>query len=164
VCVQGVVQEAGTGRDVDIVPADVREALADRPETDGLWLGVTLLGKVCSMDDSGESQESSILGETLIDELLEGTATTLVLVGIPGARRIEADGGFAPLNLRDLLGLDEEDLAMRIEEAANEPRRGRAVDVDAAAGHPSHALSIVALVLIVSIALYSVPLEFGLSY
>src|SRR5258706_3087234 len=141
--VQRVVQEAGPRYDVGIVPADLREALADRPEAVCFRLLAGLFGEVGVVDDPGESAEGRVVAEALLHELLERAPSPSILVRVPGPRRVEAHGTFASLDLGDLLRLHESDLAFRVQEPADEPRGCRAVHVDVPSRHPPHQVNIV---------------------
>jgi hypothetical protein len=94
------------------------------------------------VDDPRESTERCVLGETLVDELLERAAAALVFVRVLRARCVEAGCPGTPLDRSDLRGLQEEDLGFWIEEAPDQPGRGRPVHVDMLSRQPLHILTI----------------------
>src|SRR5438477_4578900 len=138
--IEGVVQECRLLRDLHVVLGHVRETLADGPEADGLRLLVRVVGKVRLVNDPRQPYQGGVVAESLVDELLERAAALVVPVRVGGTRRVEATGSFAALDLGHLVGLDEEDLGFGIDEAPDQPDRGRAIDVDSFAGDPLHRL------------------------
>ena len=112
-CVEGIVKEFGARENVRIVRPDVREPLADRPETGGFGRHVDLCREVRAVNDEREPRERGIAGEAIGDELLERASALRVRVGMAGARGIEPDGAVALLDAGDFAGLDEQDLRLR---------------------------------------------------
>src|SRR5262245_66178390 len=90
------------------------------------------------MDDACEAHERRVRRESFVHELLERAAAPLVRVRVARARSIEADSAEVALNLFDLVGLDEEDHGVGVEEPADEPAGGRSIDVDPFSRHPGH--------------------------
>jgi hypothetical protein len=74
----------------------------------------------------------------LVHDLLERATALFVLVRVGGARSVEAPGSLSPLDLRHLVGLDEQDLGFRIDETADQPRRRGPIDVNSPACDPLH--------------------------
>src|SRR5262245_34535192 len=95
VCVERVVQKGSAIQNLGVVGGDVRESLADRPESGGLRRAIDLFREVGAMDDASEPHQRGVRGETLGDELLEGAAALRVGVRIPRAGRVEADRALA---------------------------------------------------------------------
>src|SRR5437867_4286785 len=90
------------------------------------------------MDDPREAPERAVLREALVNDLLERAPAAIVLVGVLCARCIEADRCFTCLEIRDVCGLDEENLGPGIHEPPNQPGRRGPVDVYPLPGDPFH--------------------------
>src|SRR5262249_60997859 len=114
-----------------VIPAAVGESLADGPKPSRFWRDADLLGKIGSVDDQGEPGERRVPAKALGDELLEGTATLLIFVRIYRSRRIETESSVARLDAGDLMGLDENNLRVRVKESPDQPAGRRAIDVNA---------------------------------
>src|SRR5438128_8955197 len=74
----------------------------------------------------------------LVDERLERAAAALVAMGISRTRGIEADCSLFLLSCRHLLGLDEEENWVGIDETADQPCGRDAIHTGAAPGYPLH--------------------------
>src|SRR5436305_3690867 len=136
--IEGIIEERRPLDDLGIVAGDLGEPLADRPEPGGLGRRLDLGGKVRAMDDPGQIHQGRVIGESLVDQLLEGAPAPLVAVRIAGPRGVEAQGALAGLDRRHLLRLDEPDLRRGIDETPQEPGGRRPVDVHSFPGYPFH--------------------------
>ena len=88
------------------------------------------------MHDPGQPEQGCVVGEVVIvDQDLEGALAAAVFVG--GARRVEATGLFPFGGAQDVLGRDVDDLGLRVEEAADQPRAGDPVGLGACARDPT---------------------------
>src|SRR6266542_3993030 len=96
------------------------EPLADGPEASRFRRDVDLLRKVRAVNDEGETLQSGIAREVLVDELLERAPAARVLMRISRACCVESDRVLAILQRRHLIRLDEQDLRGRIEKSPDQ--------------------------------------------
>src|SRR5262249_24776936 len=99
---------------------------------------VQLLTEVRTAHDAREHDERPVGRAVLRDERLERATALRVLVGIRRAGRVEPLRALAPLDVGDLVRLDEHDLRVPVDEPADEPRGRRSVHLDPSLRHPCH--------------------------
>src|SRR5262249_6608790 len=136
--IERVIEKRRALQNLFVIPADVGESLADGPKPSRFWCDADLLGKIGSVDDQGEPGERRVPGKALGDELLEGTETLLIFVRIYGSRRIETESSVARLDAGDLMGLDENNLRLKIKESLDQPAGRRALAVNGYPHAPFH--------------------------
>src|SRR5438477_9323653 len=137
-CIERVVEERGPRQRILIIFRDEGKTAGDGAQAGGDGLGLWCVANVGAMHDAGERQQRRIACAVLVDQRLERAAAFRVLVRVGRFGRVETLRPGFLLHARDLLRLDEEELRLRIDEPADEPRRGGAVDPDALARDPFH--------------------------
>ena len=96
--------------------------MARRPADSGVLL--IWSRKVGAAHDASECHEGRVVRAVLLHQGFERAPPPRVLMWIGRAGRIEAGRPLAPLYLGDLLGLDEQDRRVRVDEADEPCGRG----------------------------------------
>jgi len=122
----------------EIVVRHEREAPGDGPEACGLGGGGGFVLEVGAVHDPRELAQRGVIGTVLLRQRFERAAAEVVLVGITGARGIEADGARAALDVGHITRFDDGEGGPWIDEAPDQPRGRRAVHADLPARHPLH--------------------------
>src|SRR5712692_7256011 len=95
---QRVINKGCTLDDLGIIFGHLlAEALADGPKSCRFRCDIDLLRKIGAVNDERQALQCDIAGKVLVDELLERAPSTLILMRIARARRVEADGIIALL-------------------------------------------------------------------
>lgn len=142
--VQAVEDWAGDGHGV-LVVADHGQATQGDVEAGGFGGVEAFVVQVGFVDDFGDALQGEVVGELIAaQDGLKG-AVALVVSQFHAAH-VERCGVAG-----DLVGIgDEDEGGVRVDEAADQPGAGGAVDVDAGAGGPPHADSLSSVLFVLS--------------
>ena len=123
---------------VVIVTADRLEAGGSGVEPGGFGRQTAIVG-VGTPYDRGEGGQRRIHQLVAVDERVEGAPRTLVTE--LHVRNVIGNRAFASRRVHDLARRDEQELRLRIDEAADEPRTGDTVDPGTFTRDPLHDVS-----------------------
>src|SRR2546425_1285953 len=136
--VQRIVEKRRPLDGVEVVARHQREALRDGEEARRLRNRRQPLLEVRAVHDARELAQRGVVGTVLLHQGFEGAAASGVRVRIAGARRVEADGADATLDVGHFTRFDEAEGGARIDESSDQPRGRRAIHADLPSRHPLH--------------------------
>jgi hypothetical protein len=139
VLVEPVEHRAGDGEDGLVVHGH-REAAQHCVEPGGLWSVEPVVLEICLVDGLGELPQHRVGELEAAQDRLERALLHPVVHLVPEFDTAHVEG---PGVRRHVAGAgDEDELRLRVDEPPDQPRRGRPVDVHAAARRPLHARSL----------------------
>src|SRR2546429_3611487 len=112
--VQRVVEKGRPLDGVAIVARHEREASGDGEEADRLRNGGESFLEVGAVHDAGERAGGRVVGAVFLRQRFERAAASVILVRIPGARSVEADGAGAELDLSNVTRFYEAEGGIRV--------------------------------------------------